>query len=61
MIQNMDWLKIDFFKRQNSYEDKIKLRLESKEKINEIESLKEEVMNNEDKLLIAETKKVLNC
>ena len=52
----MDWLKIDFFKRQNSYEDKIKLRLESKEKINEIESLKEEVMNNEDKLLIA-----LNC
>ena len=57
----MDWLKIDFFKRQNSYEDKIKLRLESKEKINEIESLKEEVMNNEDKLLIAETKKVLNC
>ena len=57
----MDWLKIDFFKRQNSYVDKIKLRLESKEKINEIESLKEEVMNNEDKLLIAETKKVLNC
>ena len=57
----MDWLKIDFFKRQNSYEDKIKLRLESKEKINEIETLKEEVMNNEDKLLIAETKKVLNC
>ena len=57
----MDWLKIDFFKRQNSYEDKIKLRLQSKEKINEIESLKEEVMNNEDKLLIAETKKVLNC
>ena len=44
-----------FFKRQNSYEDEIILRLEAKEKITEIKRLKEEVMNNEDKLLTAET------
>ena len=49
-------LKNRFFKRQNSYEDEIKLTLEAKEKINEIERLKEQVMNNEDKLLTAETK-----
>ena len=34
----------------------IKLRLAAKEKINEIERLKEEVKNNEDKLLTVETK-----
>ena len=47
-------LKNRFFKRQNSYEDEIKLRLEAKEKINEIGRIKEEVTNNEDKLLTAE-------
>ena len=34
----------------------IKLRLAAKEKINEIERLKEAVRNNEDKLLTVETK-----
>ena len=49
-------LKNGFFKRKNSYEEKLKLRLEAKEKINETERLKEKVMNNEDELLTAETK-----
>ena len=34
----------------------MKLRSEAKEKISEIERSQEEVMNNEDKLLTAETK-----
>ena len=37
-------LKNRFSKRQNSYESEIKLRLQVKEKINEIKRLKEEVM-----------------
>ena len=49
-------LKNTVFKRLNTYEDEIKLRLTAKEKINEIERLKEEVRNNEGKLLTVETK-----
>ena len=49
-------LKNTVFNRLNTYEDEIKLRLAAKEKINEIERLKEEVRNNEDKLLTVETK-----
>ena len=45
-----------YFKKSNSCEDKIKLRFSAKEERNEIERLKEEVENNEDKLLNAETK-----
>ena len=41
-------LKNTVFKRLNTYEDEIKLRLTAKEKINEIERLKEEVRNNDD-------------
>ena len=44
-------LKNTVFKRLNTYEDEIKLRLTAKEKINEIERLKEEVRNNDDILL----------
>ena len=49
-------LKNTVFKRLNTYEDEIKLSLTAKEKINEIERLKEEVRNNEGKLLTVETK-----
>ena len=49
-------LKNTVFKRLNTYEDEIKLRLTAKEKIDEIERLKEEVRNNEGKLLTVETK-----
>ena len=49
-------LKNRYLKKLNSYEDRIKLRLSAKEEINEIERLKKEVENNEDKLLDAETK-----
>ena len=49
-------LKNTVFKILNTYEDEIKLRLTAKEKINEIERLKEEVRNNEGKLLTVETK-----
>ena len=49
-------LKNRFFKSQSVYENEIKLRIKVKEKMNEIERLKEEVVNNEDRLLIMETK-----
>ena len=45
-----------YFKKSNSCEDRTKLRLSAKEEINEVGRLKEEVGNNEDKLLNAETK-----
>ena len=49
-------LKNRYFKKLNNCEDRIKLRLSAKREINEIERLKEEVKNNEHKLLNAETK-----
>ena len=48
-------LKNRFFKRVNTYEDE-KVKNISKKEINEIKKLKEEVENNENKLLNAETK-----
>ena len=45
-----------FFNRLNTYEAEIKLRLATKEKINEIERLKGEVRNNEVELLTVESK-----
>ena len=49
-------LKNRFFKSQSVYENETKLRVKVKEKINEIERLKGEVMNNEDRLVTMETK-----
>ena len=49
-------LKNRFFKSQSVYENETKLRVKVEEKINEIERLKGEVMNNEDRLLTMETK-----
>ena len=49
-------LKNRFFKSQSVYENETKLRVKIKEKINEIERLKGEVMNNEDRLVTLETK-----
>ena len=43
-------LKNRYFKKLNSHEDEIKLRLAGKEEINETERLKEEVINNKDTL-----------
>ena len=37
-----------YWKRSNSYEDEIELRIEVKVRIDEINRLKEEVRNNED-------------
>ena len=48
-------LKNRYFKRSNSYEDEIELRIEAKIRIDEINRLKEEVMNNEVILLNSET------
>ena len=48
-------LKNRFFKRVNTYEDE-KVKNISKKEINEIKKLKEEVENNENKLLNAKTK-----
>ena len=48
-------LKSRFFKRANTYEDE-KVKIISKKEINEIKKLKEEVENNENKLLNAKTK-----
>ena len=48
-------LKNRFFKRVNTYEDE-KVKIISKKEINEIKKLKEEVENNENKLLNAKTK-----
>ena len=48
-------LKNRYFKKLNRREGRIKLRLSEKEEINEIEKLKEEVKNNVDELLNAET------
>ena len=48
-------LKSRFFKRVNTYEDE-KVKIISKKEINEIKKLKEEVENNENKLLNAKTK-----
>ena len=45
-----------FFNRLNTYEAEIKLRLATKEKINEIERLKGELRNNEVELLTVESK-----
>ena len=44
-----------YWKRSNSYEDQIELRIEVKVWIDEINRLKEEVRNNEDILLNSET------
>ena len=44
-----------YWKRSNSYEDEIELRIEVKVRIDEINRLKEEVRNNEDILLNSET------
>ena len=44
-----------YWKRSNSYEDEIELRIEVKVWIDEINRLKEEVRNNEDILLNSET------
>ena len=52
----MNHLKKRYFKKLNSYKDKIKLRLEAIEAINEITRLKGETRNNEDKLLTVVTK-----
>ena len=49
-------LKNRFFKSQSVYENETKLRVKVKEKINEIERLKGEVMNNENRLVTMETK-----
>ena len=49
-------LKNRFFKSQSVYENETKLRVKVEEKINEIERLKGEVMNNEDRLLTMEIK-----
>ena len=48
-------LKNRSFKRPNSYEDEIELRIEEKVRTDEINRLKEEVRNNEDILLNSET------
>ena len=48
-------LKNRYFKRSNSYEDEIELRIEAKIRIDEINRLKEEVINNEVILLNSET------
>ena len=45
-----------YCKKLNSCKDTVKLRLSSKEEINEIKKLRKEIGNNEDKLLNAETK-----
>ena len=47
---------IYFFKRLNASEDEIKRRLAVKEQRNKIERSKDEARNNEDKLLIVETR-----
>ena len=47
---------IYFFKRLNASEDEIKRRLAVKEQRNKIERSKYEARNNEDKLLIVETR-----
>ena len=44
----MNHLKKRYFKKLNSYKDKMKLRLEAIEAINEITRLKGETRNNED-------------
>ena len=48
-------LKNRYFKRSNSYEDEIELKIEAKIRIDEINRLKEEVINNEVILLNSET------
>ena len=52
----MNHLKKRYFKKLNSDKDKMKLRLEAIEAINEIARLKGETRNNEDKLLTVVTK-----
>ena len=48
-------LKNRYFKRQNTYEYEIKLRLAAKEEINKIERLKKKVRYNEDILINTDT------
>ena len=49
-------LKNRYYKILDSYEDEINLRLEAKEKINEIERLKKELRDKEDILLTIKTR-----
>ena len=49
-------LKNRYYKILDSYEDEINLRLEAKEKINEVERLKKELRDKEDILLTIKTK-----
>ena len=55
MNESTEHLKIDILKNQIVVKT-TKLRLAAKEEINKIEGLKEELKNNEYKLLNAETK-----
>ena len=48
-------IKNRYFKRSNSYEDEIELRIESKVRIDETNRLKKDVRNNEAVLLNNET------